>query len=553
MKIKVFTILLLAAVLRLWDLGNNPPHLSSDEAALGYNAYSILKTGRDEHGEFFPVVFKSFGDWKPGLYVYLAVPSVALFGLSEFAVRLPGAISGVVAVWLLFLVTKELFPSLRNRRLPELAGLFLTVSPWHLQFSRGAWEAGLSLTLILAGTYFFLRSLASRQGHLILSAAWFALTLWAYQGAKLSTLLVIIILLLVYRSKLLDFPRDLLVKAGLLGVVVALPVLVSLLQGKAGRLEVYSIFSYERSPETISEIVEQEGVSVDSWQYYLYHSESLNFLRGILGRWFNHYSGRFFFFEGDWASTRHGVPNAGVILLLDSVFLVAGLMTLARAEGKREVLVVWLWLFLAPLPAALSRDSVHAVRTLNMVVPLSVILALGVVGLFDWVKRRERFAMPAIMVFLFAYIVNYVYYLDQYWVHAPKKNSQQWQYGYKQMVNAVAPLQQKYSEIVVQQDYAQPYIFFLLYQQYDPARYQRIAKEVYLSNQFGDVGLVSRLDNVTFRDINWSADRGMSGKLFVIDLIKVPVEDSSDPTQFKLIDEIKFLNGQTAFRLIEIL
>jgi 4-amino-4-deoxy-L-arabinose transferase-like glycosyltransferase len=95
---------LVAAFLRLWYLGVNPPHLTPDEASLGYNAYSILKTGRDEYGEILPIIFKSFGDYKPGLYVYATVPFVALFGLTEFAVRLPSAIAGVAAVWLLYLI-----------------------------------------------------------------------------------------------------------------------------------------------------------------------------------------------------------------------------------------------------------------------------------------------------------------------------------------------------------------------------------------------------------------------------------------------------------------
>src|SRR3990167_2733917 len=92
-------VLAVAAILRLWGLGTNPPHLTNDEAALGYNAYSILITAKDEHGEFMPIVFKSFGDWKPGLYIYLTVPWVAIFGLNEFSTRIVGALSGVIAVF----------------------------------------------------------------------------------------------------------------------------------------------------------------------------------------------------------------------------------------------------------------------------------------------------------------------------------------------------------------------------------------------------------------------------------------------------------------------
>src|SRR3990167_10335974 len=211
-KILLVTILLVAAVLRIYKLGANPPHLTPDEAALGYNAYSILKTGRDEYDELLPIVFKSFGDYKPGLYVYLTVPSVAVFGLTEFAVRLPSALMGVLAVYLLYLIIKKLFNSLEI-----IASLMLAISPWHIHFSRGAWEINLALTLALAGIYMFLLSLKN-QKYLIWSAGLFGLTLLTYQGAKLSTAIVILILLALHLKKVLKFKRKVLFAARLLGL-----------------------------------------------------------------------------------------------------------------------------------------------------------------------------------------------------------------------------------------------------------------------------------------------------------------------------------------------
>ena len=155
-------IILLALFLRVWRLGVNPPHLTPDEAALGYNAYSILRTGRDEYGKLLPIIFKSFGDYKPGLYVYLTVPFVGLFGLNELAVRLPSALAGVLAVYLIYRVVLEVFKEntskINYQRLAMMASFLLAISPWHIHFSRGAWEVNVSLTLTLAGIYFFFRA-----------------------------------------------------------------------------------------------------------------------------------------------------------------------------------------------------------------------------------------------------------------------------------------------------------------------------------------------------------------------------------------------------------
>ena len=83
-KIALFLLVLLGLGLRLFRLGSIPPSLHWDEPSWGYNAYSILKTGRDEYGRLMPLVFKAFGDYKSAIYVYLTTLSVGVFGLNEF-------------------------------------------------------------------------------------------------------------------------------------------------------------------------------------------------------------------------------------------------------------------------------------------------------------------------------------------------------------------------------------------------------------------------------------------------------------------------------------
>ena len=101
---KVFFWLLLsvffisALALRFYKFGEIPVGFNRDEASIGYTAYSLLKTGKDEYGKSFPLSFKSFGDWKLPLYPYLVTPFIKIFGLSEFAVRLPSALFGVLTV-----------------------------------------------------------------------------------------------------------------------------------------------------------------------------------------------------------------------------------------------------------------------------------------------------------------------------------------------------------------------------------------------------------------------------------------------------------------------
>lgn len=557
-------ILLLAAFLRFYKLDSIPPGLTPDEASLGYNAYSILKTGHDEYGQLLPVIFTSFGDYKPGVYIYLTVPSVAILGLNEFAVRLPGALAGIFAVWLLYLIInwfKILHPTSYNSHLGLIASFLLAINPWHLQFSRGAWEANIALTLTLAGILFFLKFLTNSK-FLILSSLFFSLTFITYQGAKLSTAIVVLVLMITFWKK---FWKNIHMLSGtvlasiLIVSFISIPILSSFFGGKTGRLTVFSVFSYPRPVDYLQNFLDEGNEKVGTLSYYLYHSETLNFTRGILGRWFNHFSGRFLFFEGDYQNPQHSAPNSGMLLFIDLLLLPIGVFTLIKKKSHLTKFTI-LWLLLSPLPAVLSRDQVHSIRALNMVIPLVIISAVGLSQVIKYLKvlSRHRFYLTSYILLLTSmFCVSFIYFIDAYYIHLPAHYLFDG-YAYKQIVNVVIPIQDNYKKIQIQQSFAQPYIYFLFYgssmnpQKYDPAVYQKQA-ELVESEYKGDVGYITKLDNIEFVDQNWSYNRSYHDSLIVGDSIKIPDEESKDPSRFKLIKEIKYLDGKTAFKIIEVI
>lgn len=550
MKIKKYlliAILIFAAFLRLWKLGSIPPSLTPDEASLGYNAYSVLKTGRDEYGKLFPIIFKSFGDYKPGFYVYLTIPSILAFGLNEFAVRLPSALFGIISVWLIYLIVKRLF---QKENLALISSFIAAVTPWLIYFSRGAWEVNVSLTLTLAGIFFFLKFL-EKEKYIYLSVISFALTLVCYQGAKLATGIVVLLLITLYFRRVIKIEPKKIIISVILGLLISSPILLSLVNGQAGRLEVFSVFSYRRPADYLQAFLNEGNEKVGDISYYLFHSEVMNFKRGILGRYFNHFSGRFLFFEGDWSNPRHSAPNSGMLLITDLILLLAGVYALIRSKLSKEHWFVILWLLLAPLPSILSRDQVHAIRSMNMAIPLIIVLAFGLNRISEIISRN-KFKTILFLGGGIVYLIGLLYFFDSYFVHLPKHDSQLWEYGYKQVVQTITPIQQKYKTIKVQQSFAQPYIYFLFYQKYDPAKYQKNAK-LTVADSALDVGYITQIDNIKFVPIDWSINRGEKGTLFVADPIRIPPEDSKDENLFKVISEIKYLNGRDmAFRIVEV-
>lgn len=546
MKIKNFfknnwiiIVLLFAAILRLWNLGGNPPGLSPDEAALGYNAYSILKTGKDEFGTKLPIIFKSFGDYKPGLYVYLDVPFVAVFGLNEFATRLPSALAGILSIYLIYLLIRKLFKD--NNSLAVVGAVVAACNPYLIYFSRGAWEANVSLTLTLAGIYLFLVAIEKKK-YLLPSSALFALTLLTYQGAKLSTAIVVLLLVVIYRRQFWQIKKVCLY-IGIIGaILISLPALMTLFNGQTQRLAIFSVFSYPRPQSEIQ--------AYSDGYFNLFHSNQLNYFRMVMSRWFNFYSGQFLVFEGDAANPVHTAPYQGVLLMVDLLMLPLGLFALFKNKISKGHLFILLWLILAPFSAAISRDQTNAVRSINAAVPLVLTVSLGISFVLDWIKR-QKYSLVYYSVFSVFYIFSFVYFLDAYFVHVPAHNSSYWRYGYREAVNYITEVESKYTNIVFEQSFNQPYIYFLFYQKYNPTKFQQQANLV--SSQYkGDVGFQTRLDNIRFEQLDWSVLRNTYNTLIVAGPNSIPPEIKDDTKNFPVIKEIKYLNGRdVAFDMIE--
>jgi 4-amino-4-deoxy-L-arabinose transferase-like glycosyltransferase len=186
-KILLITILLLGSFLRFYKISSIPPGINWDEAAVGFNAHLITQSGRDEWGQKYPLFFRSFDDYKAPLQTYLVALSVKLFGVNEFAVRLPSALAGTLSILLIYILTKSFRASKASREIqrttswPEkyalLSALLLAITPWSIHFSRAAFEANIALLFILIALIFFNRWLNDHKlKWLSLTALFFLLT-----------------------------------------------------------------------------------------------------------------------------------------------------------------------------------------------------------------------------------------------------------------------------------------------------------------------------------------------------------------------------------------
>lgn len=441
-------VTLLAGFLRFYKITTNPPGLYIDEASIGYNAYSLLKTGKDEFGVPHPLWFRSFGDYKVPVYIYMTEGSIAIFGKNEFAVRFPSALFGTLTVTLVYLLLRNLFPNEKKKLrfknfdigVAEIAAFLLAISPWHLQFSRGGFEVNVGLFFVVFGCY-ILWIYWKKQSlfFLLLGLFSFSASIYTYPVYRIITPLIVGVLLLLFFLKKPSLRYQVLLGI-LFFAVINLPiVLFSLTSAGTARFVETSAFS-EYKTKSLAEAL-------------------LTYPTGIIKNYISFFSFRFLFVSGDGIG-RHQIVNFGLLPLWQFPFLIIGFFSLLKSKLKIKYL---LFIFLAVIPvgASIAVPSPQTLRTLPMVIPLTIIISWGVYAFLTSLKKKKQLA--AVLIISIVALYEFLFYLHFYYVHYSKTNILDWGAGYKEVVEKTEKYQKKYDHIVVDHKMGLTYIYFKFY------------------------------------------------------------------------------------------
>lgn len=538
-NIKVITItiiILLALILRVWQLDKYPAGFNADEAAIGYNAYSILQTGKDEYGVSWPLSFKSFGDYKPGLFVYIVMPFVATLGLNEWVVRLPSALLGVGTVILIFLLAKEIF---KNEWVGIFASLLLAISPWHLHFSRGGFETNVATFFISLGILLLLKSF-KKSLFLFWSMISFLTSMYVYQSPRLIVPIFLTILAFLYRSKVIFILSNIRVRLNrksflfIILVILTIPIGLQFISGEGSAR--FSGLSFLADSGPLSRVNELRGEHHDlnGPLAKVIHNKLTAYGSAFWGHYLDHFRSDFLFIQGD-EVIRNKVPETGEFYLIESIFLAIGLVALAKNKLTHTKLLMT-WILVAPLASSLTFQTPSALRSLNMVVPLTLVMGYGLFVLGNWAKR---FGTVTIIIFITIILsFEFIHYLEIYYIHYPKRYPLAWEYGFSEMVSKLNRYESLYKKIVITDRYDQPYILVLFYKAYESSKYQPQAK-LTERDKF-NFGTVRKFDNFEFRSIKPSEVTSGGETLFI-------GTDQEIPENATILDKVNFPNGEPAF------
>jgi len=482
MKWRLFVglvILLIAGALRFYRLNEVPYGLSWDEAAFTYNGWSVSLWHRDEYANFMPLVFKSFGDYKPPLLVYTLGTIFKLSGLRVDMIRVVSAFSGIATVILMYLLAKEIRPKVKRWSLLVMA--LGALSPWAVHFSRLGYEANMALPLVGLGVLLLFKGL-NNQRFWWMAAIVLASSLYAFHNAKITVPVLLLGFGVLNWQKIGQYLKKAMI-ATLLFIALSWPMVIATLYSGAGERGVQTLIFFEGGKlasftRVTTELVTNVGNQLS------------------LGFWI----------EGwDATSVRHMSPGYGVIYKVELVFLIIGLIGLIRSKNNKDRFVLW-WLVAGLLPAILTHTTPHAVRSLLALPAVVLVIAEGMWVIYRSLESLGRVRWMIAVLLLLVYVGQIKAYLENYYTAYAVESATEFQYGYKEAVAVVNKYKNDKDKIVITDAYGQPYIYFLLYNQITPEQFL-----------FGQLALYE------FRTIHWP--EGQNKTLYVGTPSEIPLSD----------------------------
>jgi 4-amino-4-deoxy-L-arabinose transferase-like glycosyltransferase len=430
-----------AVALRTVALGHIPAGFNQDEACNGYDAFSLLRTGRDHHGNRWPVLIQAFNDYRMPLFDYSLMVPIELFGLHPGTVRLGAALWGcadIVAVALL----AGLLIGLRGA---VVAAGLMAVSPWHLPISRFGHEAiTASATTTIAMVCYF-AALRFHQGRWLLAAALaFGLSLYSYAITKAFVPLIVPWLVILYWRDLKAM-RTYGVAALLIIVLCALP----------------QAWALHYQPGAMARYDSMAVLKLAPWPR-----------NAVFMGWSFLYSfdPRFVFRFGSNDVLLHP-PGFGQLLAVQAVMVVLAICALLERRYRRSVLFVLGWLAIAAIPGIFILPPLHPLHSILMIVPWTMLSALGMVFLFDLALLPRVIRLAAAVVIVLLVMVQGAQFVSFYFTRYPALAAFQFQYGLGPAVEWIE--RQPYRGPVVISGYLnQPYIYVLFFGHYPPEEFQ---------------------------------------------------------------------------------
>lgn len=544
---------IISIVTRLYLLGEAPHGLYLDEAGQGYSAYSILKTGKDEFGMPYPIVFRSFTDFKTPVYIYLVVPLIPIFGLTKFAVRFPSFFFSILTIPILYFLilqllqkTKKHTASLGNSSMiAATSSLLLAISPWHILFGRTNFECNVALLFFLAGSLAFYKGL-KRPWIIILAAILFGLAIPSYHSQRIITPAILVFLFFRFRNILMSPSHIKFSIAGVIvGFIILLPTLtIATTPGFLARAAGLNIFNH--SKQSPAGYIDKYNGSLSP----IVNNSILLSAKEFASLYTSYFSPRTMFVLGDYGP-RSSFPYLSTFFVWQFPFYIWGLYLLIKKRELGELRLFTIALLLiSPIPAAVTRDPYSTIRSLPMVIPITIVIALAIVDLYKKISQnvKLKYIFWGISFLTLTYsllkLYSSVIVLNEYY------RGEHWNYGWEEISNVITQLD-KNIPIVVDNSRSEPYSQLLFFLKFDPTEFQKTNSDGPLSDYYTnmDRNKTRLLGNIITRPIDWELDL-LTEKYLIGDALAIS-EQQIKNHGLEIIADISYPDRSRAFIIVK--
>lgn len=514
-------ILCLAFFLRFYNLGNIPAGLHADAASQGYNAFSLLQTGKDRYGQSLPILFRAYGYYQPPLYTYLTVIPVAIFGNSQFSAHFISALSGFILVAITYLFVLELFKKNQARFvLALIAALVLAMTPWSVFFSRLAVEANLGLLLFVTSLLLFIYSL-KKTYILPIASLILGISTHAYYSERLIAVIFLPVFLFLFRKNFLPRKR-LIILALLFFAVTQIPHLMMLKSGAfTQRFTQVSNLDNDLSGQ----------------------SRILNIIQTTLGNYLIYYSPYNLFFDSD---TKLGRTMPGLSVFYNWFILpfIIGIWYLLKHKSNELAKIIWLLLIITPLSASFTGDFFYPLRALELFWILTLVISIGFWQIYILISSN------IIKLFLFGTFIAYFLFslYISYFILFKYEKAGNYGYPYLKLMDKLSEYRDKKIIIDLSRDpgvgvrlaYLKNYPPLKMQDQLQPQ-----LKTPYYSNVINTDEIYS-IDNLEIKPLDFG-DACKDNVIMVGDIISISPKQAEEHN-LKLAFEIYNLSGKVALK-----
>lgn len=483
-SVLLFIICLASFFLTIYRPNNAPVCTNADESAFGYNAYSILKTGRDEYGTFLPLRLKSFGDNKLPLYSYLSVPFVATLGLNDLGIRGLNLFSSFLLPLAVYFLTKEL---LGKKSYALVAATMTALSLSTHITARQAHESVISLLMSLSMFIFYLRSLRTRKPKdIILFLTALALSLLSYHPARLLALFLGALHLITFFVSPKIEKKRLLALGGIFAIVLALLLSVDIFYNPSR----ISNLLFVNSPGFSLRINELRGEGANR---LLYNKLTLG-AKELVYQNLEYFSPQFLLSRGD-ENYRFGYPGMSLVTGAEFLLLFIGLYYLFKNKNKHRFFITAL-IMIAPLSGSLSWAGISLTRALFLFAIVFMIAGYGAIELIAELSKKQKGIGIGLLVLLqiVGLFISWDFYLNHYPKRAVVIRAQEC--GYSELAQYIQKYYASFKKFYITKQNGEPYMHLLFRLQFPPEKYQP-QSHLTAPDQYG-FGQIERFDKFVF-------------------------------------------------------